>query len=465
MDERNIKRYVLRASCFLLLAFLFLGGYVAYLQTVAAQELNENPYNRRMNAWESETIRGSIRDRNGELLAYSPAAGQRAYPYGAAAEPVTGYTDPRLGSSELEAYGGAYLSGRNPALAVLGPIAQLFQAGRGDDLHITLDAKLQKLAYDTLNGHKGAIVILEAKTGAILVMASAPSFSPETVAASWNALLADANSPLLNRAAQGLYPPGSSIKPLILDEALRKGVTDTEEIFDCKGFLPVGNTQIRESHGVVHGPVNVEEALIESCNVTFGTLALRLQGDNLAEAFRRYGFTRPLGGETLGLAAHLPDFPHLQEGETAQIGIGQSTLLVTPLQMALLADAIANDGKAMTPYLIQSVTSPSGAVLKQAMPTLWVEATSPQMASLLDGYMQAVVEKGTGHYAQVAGVRVTGKTGTAENAQGDDHAWFIGSAEKGERKIAFAVLVENGGGGGLTAAPIAKKLIEAWAKE
>ena len=280
----------------------------------------------------------------------------------------------------------------------------------------------------------------------------------------WDELTAREDSPLLNRAAQGLYPPGSTFKTLIADAALEAGVTNPDEVFTCTGELAIGSDYVlHESHGEVHGKLHLADALRESCNVTFATLALRLGASGLSSAFERFGIGTELADPELPMAAaHVPEMKRLGDGEIAQTGIGQGALLVTPLQMALVADAFANGGKMMQPYLIAQVLTAQGTPLYEASPTVWRTATTAQRAAVIDGYMADVVAAGTGTAADVAGVRVTGKTGTAENASGTDHAWFIGSAERGGHKIVMAVIVEEGGFGGRAAAGIAHRIIQTY---
>ncbi|EJO22913.1 penicillin-binding protein, transpeptidase domain protein [Selenomonas sp. FOBRC6] len=213
----------------------------------------------------------------------------------------------------------------------------------------------------------------------------------------------------------------------------------------------------------MHGKLRLADALRESCNVTFATLALRLGASGLSSAFERFGIGADLTDAEVQMAqAHVPDLKSLSNGEIAQLGIGQGALLVTPLQMALVADAFANGGRIMQPYLVEQVLTADGTPLYEARPQVWRTATTAERAAVIDGYMADVVAAGTGTAAEVAGVRVTGKTGTAENASGTDHAWFIGSADRGGQKIVVAVLVEEGGFGGRAAAGIAHRIIQTY---
>ena len=458
--ERATKRFVLHTASCLLALLLVLGLYIAYLQTFGAEKLAHHPLNQRSAQAEAEVQRGSILDAKGRALAQSTAPGERTYPMGAALAPVTGYIGERIGSAGIEGRANQDLLGRTEEMNRLGPVSELLQADRGNDVHLTINADVQQAAYDAFAGRRGAAVVLDATTGAVLAMVSCPSYDPASVEANWDSLSQQADGALLNRVLYGMYPPGSTIKPMMADAALAEGVTDETEVFGCDGQLDVGGGQtIRESYGEVHGKVNLEKAITESCNVTFGTLAMRLGGKKLGTAFERFGFTKELTGDLASESAHLPDFKSLGQGDMAQVGIGQSSLLVTPMEMALLASAFANHGTVMEPYIVQSVVTPSGLTVREGTSKKWFDATTPERAALIDSYMEKVVTQGTGTAARVSGIRVTGKTGTAENAQGKDHAWFIGSADVGGRKIAFAIIVENSGGGGIEAAPIARKIV------
>ena len=460
MSDWKLKRQILQVGAFLLLMVAVLSLYIGYLAVWKGQELAENPLNMRGAAAKADIRRGTILDAHGRVLAQTNDDGSRSYPLGNVMAQVTGYNGENIGSAGLEGHANRELLGLTADMTRLGPLSQLLQTERGNDLKTTIEADAQQAAFDGLAGRKGAVVVLDADTGAVLAMVSSPSYDPNNVEANWKTMSEQADGPLLNRTVQGLYPPGSTIKPMIADAALTEGVTNEQEVFDCSGVLDVGGGHsIRESHGEVHNRVDLRKALTESCNVTFGTLGMRLGDEKLKKAFNRFGFDQSIGGEIVMTSSHLPDFGTLGNGDQAQTAIGQSTLLVTPMHMALLASAFAHGGAVMKPYLVQEVITPGGIVVHRATPEKWLTVTTAEMAAKIHSYMEDVVTKGTGRAAQVSGVEVAGKTGTAENPQGEDHAWFIGSAKLRNRNIAFAIIVENGGGGGKVAAPIARKII------
>ncbi|EFR41985.1 penicillin-binding protein, transpeptidase domain protein [Selenomonas sp. oral taxon 137 str. F0430] len=463
MAEARIRKHIAVVVLFLLGLVGVQLLYLVKLSVWDAAELAAHPLNARAALAENDVRRGRILDRAGSILAESDAEGQRRYPYGAALAPVTGYRTERYGAAGMERVEGRALSGVTGDMDRMGPLRTLLRADAGYDVRLTVDAALSETAWRALGAHRGAVVVMDAATGAVLAMVSTPAVDPAAVARDWDALTARADSPLLNRVTQGLYPPGSTLKPLIADAALNAGVTSEDEVFTCTGELAVGDYVLHESHGEAHGKLNLADALRESCNVTFATLALRLGASGLSKAFSRFGVGEELTSpELMPAAAHVPELPQLPDGEIAQLGIGQGQILMTPLQMVLLADAFANGGEIMQPYLVDAVLSADGTALYRGAPSVWRTATTPARAALIDSYMAQVVAAGTGTAADVAGVRVTGKTGTAENATGTDHAWFIGSAERGGKKIVMAILVEEGGFGGAAAARIAHRLIGAY---
>ena len=343
---------------------------------------------------------------------------------------------------------------------------QLFAADKGNNVKLTLDAVVQKAAWDAMGNKRGAVVVLDTNTGAVLAMVSKPSFDPNSAAKNWESLRVDKLSPLLNRVTQGMYPPGSSIKPMMADAALQQNVITPDEKIECGPYYDLGNNQkIYEADNAVYGNIDLEEGIIHSSNVMFAGLAVKMGEAGLKKAFDRFGFNDGLQTDFAVESAHLPDFSKLNKGEIAQVGIGQANLLVSPLQMAMLAESFGNQGKMMKPYMVEEVTSPNGGVLQKASPSVFKEVTTPDRADLIESYMKNEVLRGTGRNAAVKGTVVAGKTGTAENSLGADHAWFIGTAQVGNKKISFAVILENSGFGGSEAAPVIRDIITTMLKE
>ena len=423
MADRKIRKHIAVAAAFLLALIGIQILYLAKLSVWDGDALAAHPLNTRSALMEQDIRRGRILDREGRVLAESSADHVRSYPYGRILAPVTGYQTERYGSVGVEQAAGQALSGVTADAAHAGPLRTLLRADAGYDVRLTVDAELSEAAWNALGTRRGAVIVMDAATGAVRAMVSSPSFDPAAVEKHWDELTAREDSPLLNRAAQGLYPPGSTFKTLIADAALEAGVTNPDEVFTCTGELAIGSDYVlHESHGEVHGKLHLADALRESCNVTFATLALRLGASGLSSAFERFGIGAELADPELPMAAaHVPEMKRLGDGEIAQTGIGQGALLVTPLQMALVADAFANGGKMMQPYLIAQVLTAQGTPLYEASPTVWRTATTAQRAAVIDGYMADVVAAGTGTAADVAGVRygsrVVHRLGRARRAQ------------------------------------------------
>ncbi|WP_346354540.1 peptidoglycan D,D-transpeptidase FtsI family protein [Azotosporobacter soli] len=459
----DMRGFIRKTAYVLLAAMVSLLAYLTYIQLYSAKDLAENSLNRRNMAAAQKIKPGLIFDRNGEVLADSRKTKdgfQRQYPYGAIMAPVIGYSSLQRGSTGLESAWAQQLLGLDNPLSQLGPVGTLWQTGAGNNLVLNIDAALQQAAYEALGSRKGAVVAFNPKTGAILALVSRPSFSPASLDDNWTAVSNDPNSPLLNRATQGLYPPGSIIKVLVAEAALREKKADLNTLFECSGdlFIPP-DYHLTEDKKRAHGKINLAEALTVSCNVTFGTLALELGGRTMQETFRRYGFEKELGAGFSTERSHLPDFTALGRGDLAQTGIGQGELLVTPLRMAMLAGVFANDGVMMLPRLVNRIETADGQILRSFAPEIWLKPVESEQARQIRKMMVQVVEEGTGASARFGGVKVAGKTGTAENAQGQPHAWFIGFAPADNPQIAIAVIVENGGGGGSVAAPIARRIM------
>jgi len=453
-----------RRTSFLLLGVLaILFVYISYIQLVESEFLSTNALNRRSIEAAAQIKRGSIVDRNGKVLAFSERGQddryERRYPYGPILANIIGYTDIKYGTTGIENSYNGELSGVINPLHFFGPIANLWTAKTGNNVIMTIDTNLEEVAYKALGNRRGAVVALDPKSGAVLAMVSKPGFDPKTLDRDWVTIATDKESRLMNRAVQGLYPPGSTLKVMIAEAALAEKITDTKKTFVCEGSLKIGSDyELTEAHHHAHGKVDLKEALAVSCNITFGTLALELGRDRMAETFTRYGFDRLSGVDLVEMPSRLPDFGHLGDGDLAQTGIGQGSLLVTPLKMAMLAAVFANKGVMMTPYLVGKITDTDGAIIQEVSSKEFLKPTSQELAQTVGKMMVAVVNDGTGSAAGLKGIQVAGKTGTAENPHGASHAWFIGFAPANDPKIAVAVIIENAGAGGEEAAPVAREI-------
>lgn len=459
----KMKKNILITSFSLLIVLLVLIIYLSYIQIIQGPSLYTHQLNRRATELTKQIERGRIIDRTGKVLAFSEKQSnsdyRRIYPYREVFAHLIGYDSIKYGKSGIEGALNGYLTGITNPQHRLGALEHLWRPVKGDDVELTVDQTIQETAYKALGNQKGAIVAINPRTGAVLALVSKPSYDPNIIEQNWSSISKDSSSPMLNRAVQGLYPPGSTLKVMIAEAVLKEKVTDTHEIFTCNGSLKIGKDYVlSESHNIAHGKINLEEALAESCNVTFGQITMKLGRDRLANTFTRYGFDRTIDGEFAESASHLPKFSNLTDGELAQTGIGQGSLLTTPLKMAMLASVFANNGVIMKPFLVNRIIAPDGSVIMQTRPEEWLKPAEPDLANMIGKMMTTVITSGTGSKAGLSGITVAGKTGTAENPHGDSHAWFIGFAPAENPQIAIAIIVENGGSGGAVAAPIARQI-------
>lgn len=464
MHDHDLRKNIYKIAIIFLSSFVVLIFHITYLQLIKGGELANHTLNKRNDEASSKVQRGDIYDKNNNKLAYtlknSNGEFQRIYPFGASFAHLVGYHSKKIGNAGVEDFANDILSGMDDPLRKLGAVQNLFTYGKGTHIRLTTDAAIQLAAYKALGNYLGAIVVLNPKTGAILAMVSKPSFDPNEVEKDWKNIKENTTSPLLPRASQGLYPPGSIFKIIIAEAALTEKLVKVSNTYFCPGFMKISEDYtLFEDNVVAHGTVDLQTALAVSCNVTFANLALKLGASRLENTFNRFGFHETFHNEVIEAMSAIPEFKSLDDGDLAQVGIGQSSLLVTPLRMALIAGAFANEGKMMKPYFIDEIIADNGDKIKKYAPEKSLNITSKETAKVILESMRNVVRQGTATNAAIAGVNIAGKTGTAENAIGKPHAWFIGTMVSDHQDIAIAVIVENGGGGGAVAAPIARKVM------
>ncbi len=444
--------------------FLVLVGQLSYLQIIAANELVANENNGRTLAEERRFRRGAIFSREGSVLAEShPVDGgfERTYPRGELFAPITGFSSFRYGRSGIEDSANEYLMVKRRAESLREYINQLAGGERvGDDIFLSVSEGIQRAAADALGERRGAVVALDPSTGDVLAMVSYPSYDPNDVDEDFQLLRTVRSSPLVNRAAQGLYPPGSTFKVITASAALEKGVASPTSVYDGPSELYVSGGKVVNFDNQELGKMTLKEAFAHSVNTAFAGVGLDV-GYDLIDYARRFGFGEKPPIALPATASRIRSSSDMDELALAWTAVGQAELEATPLEMALVAAGIANGGKVMAPRLIREVRSPEGILQRSFPPEIWRQAVSERTAREVTDLMVEAVERGTGKAARIPGVEVAGKTGTAETEGGEPHAWFIGFAPARNPKVAVAVVVEHGGLGGRVAAPIAKKVIEA----
>ncbi|UQA94309.1 peptidoglycan D,D-transpeptidase FtsI family protein [Streptomyces halobius] len=478
-----------RVAIFCGLLILALLVRVNWVQFVQADELKNDPHNRRVAIERYSIPRGNI------IVDGKPVTGstttdsgdfmyKRTYKNGEMWAPVTGYASQAFGANQLEKLNDGILSGSDDSLFFSRTVDMFTgEKRKGGNVVTTLDAKAQKAAFEGLGDKKGAVAAINPETGAILALASTPSYDPSTFAGmsdkdseAYNALQKKNNpdDPMLNRALRQTYPPGSTFKVVTAAAALENGLyTD----IDAKTNSPLPWT-LPDTAGVElknEGSLpsckngSLREALRVSCNTVFGKISADLGNKKMMAEAEKFGFNNPKIDTPVRAAESI--YPKDNRPQNAMAGIGQASNRATPLQMAMVASAIANGGKLMKPYMVEKLEAPNLNVVQQHTPEKMSEPLTPQNAQKLQDMMETVVTHGTGKRAQISNVTVGGKTGTAqhgENNKDNPYAWFISYAKTAKgTPVAVAVVIEGSDtlrddiAGGALSAPIAKDVMEA----
>lgn len=474
--EKNKKKHIdwefSVVKYFFVLLFLALVAHFVNFQVNESEEFINNDYNSREELFAERVIRGDILSADGQVLAETlvntDGTEERHYPFDNLFAHIVGYST--NGKSGIEKLANFHLLKSHVPMDEKVEVELSEQKYHGDNVITTLNYELQQAAYDGLSWYEGAIVVLEPSTGKILAMVSKPNFDPNYVEEEWEYLISEDNTStvLLNRATQGLYPPGSTFKIVTTLAHMRQNMENSTYAYTCAGKLAAGGSVIHCYKNKSHGKIDLEESFAESCNSSFANIGLQLEKKVFQSVCDSLLFNDELPTKLVYSKSSFVLNEDADEAEVMQSAIGQGTTLVTPFHMALITSAIANDGLLMNPYVIERIESHSGEVVKSYGPTAYGRLMTEEETAELKEYMRAVVEYGTGTKLQSKKYVASGKTGSAEfSAKAEHcHSWFIGFAhQEGKKDIAVAVLVEEAGSGSSVAVPIAKKIFDVYFSE
>lgn len=447
--------------------FLGLAVYMGYFLQVRSEDVINNSYNARLDSFSDRIVRGKIMAGDGTVLAETQVDVEgnetRVYYYGSVFDHAVGYS--AKGKTGIEALANFYLLTSHVNLLEQVGNELSGRKNPGDNVYTTLDAELQQAAYAALGDRKGVVIAMEPDTGKVLAMVSKPGYDPNTLLQDWDRLTGEDNGEgqLLNRATQGLYPPGSTFKIVTALEYMREHPGDYRDYqFDCSGVYENGDYRIKCYHSTAHGHQDFTLAFANSCNGAFSSLGLGLNLGGFRNTAKDLLFNSPL--PIAGLPYKQGSFnmePGADTWEILQTSIGQGTTQITPMHNAMITAAIANGGTLMKPYFLDSVETAGGEEIKKFMPASYGSLMTAGEAAGLTELMRAVVTEGTGSAVRTDAYTVAAKTGSAEFETGKEtHAWFTGFAPAESPRLVVTVLVEEGGSGGRVAAPIARQLFD-----
>lgn len=432
--------------------------------------LNSSFNYKRQEILASENYRGNIYASDGELLATTVVEGGkeiRKYPMGRLFAHAIGYST--FGKTGIENTMNINLITSD--IGVDDKIKNDIEGVKnpGNNIYTTLDPKLQQVAYDALGVYNGAIIVQEAKTGKILVMVSKPDYDPNEILEKWDEISNDTkNSPLLNRATQGLYPPGSTFKIMTALEYIRQYPDSyMNYYYSCNGHYTLGSDSINCYHKMVHGGVDFTQSFAKSCNSSFANIGTKLNRKEFAKSLEELLFNENLPVSFESKASHISMRENMSNEEIIQSAIGQSDTLMTPLHLNMITASIANNGVMMKPYMVEKIKNANGKVIKNYKPSEYGRVISKDEAAILREMMEEVVLSGTAKKLSGQNYTAAGKTGSAEygNIKGQSHAWFTGYAPSDNPEIVVTVIIEGGGSGGDYSAPVARRIFSSYFEE
>jgi peptidoglycan glycosyltransferase len=456
-----VRRRLLNIAAVFVVLFALLAAQEARVQLVERAGIDERTGNPRHA--QGNGARGELLDAGGDPLAYSKG-GKRIYPAGRSLAQIVGYSSAVYGESGLEAAFDTVISpvssGADPA-GIGGLVRrQDTRPVRAGAVVLTLRRDIAAVADAAMPvGVRGAAVVLDPRTGAILAIVNRPTFDPNDIEKSFAGLRTRPDSPLLDRALDGLYPPGSTFKIFTASAALDRGAIDISDTFVDPGYFQIGQYAVHNDQNEVTGTQDVTGAFALSSNVDFAQIGVKLGTSDFYAYLQRFQIGADVG---LPLPVSRDDVPpqtSISQSELAQMAFGQGGLTVTPLRMALVASAIANRGTMMRPTLVKEIRIP-GRPAVRIPPAVWDRPISSDTADEVKSMMEAVVRYGTGTAAAMRSVTVAGKTGTGTHNGAPPDAWFVCFAPAEAPRLTVAVLVEDAGYGGAVSAPIARAILQ-----
>lgn len=451
--------------------FLLMIGYFVYFMVFRSEDFINSPYNKRQDTFAVHVVRGSILSSDGQVLAetVTDENGEetRQYPYGSVFAHAVGYAV--NGKSGIESTANFNLLRSHASFLKRLANGLSNEKNPGDQVITTLDTTIQQTAYNALGDYDGAVIVMEPSTGKILALVSKPDFDPNTIAEDWDDIVSDeGNSVLLNRATQGLYPPGSTFKIFTSLEYYREHGGDADYSYECTGSISLGDLEIHCANHSIHGNEDLISSFAMSCNTSYANVGKSLNRESFASLCKSLLFNSELPSPYSYKESSFTLTADSTTGMAMQTAIGQGETLVTPLHMALVTSAIANGGTLMEPYVIDHTENDEGVIVKEYEPTAYGVLMSSDESTFLQNYMRYVVTNGTAYALLDGNYTAYGKTGSAEYSsdKSTTHAWFTGYAQtEAKGTIVVTVIAEGGGGGSAVAVPIAQAVFDAYFAE
>lgn len=468
-ESRSGNREILVITYFFILIFLGLIAYFIYFMAVQSKDVINNSYNQRQGLLAKRVVRGEILGSKGEILAQTLADEHgnevRHYPYGKMFAHVVGHSTQGKTGVELSENFNLLTSNDN----IIENIQKKISGEKvlGDKAVTTLNVELQRIAYDSLGNFRGAIIVQEPATGKILAMVSKPDYDPNPgyLNSNWENMVADAEgtSCLLNRATQGLYPPGSTFKIVTALQYIREQESYNKFRYDCNGTETQSGYTVNCYRNHVHGSLDLKTAFAKSCNSCFAFLGTRVSVEGYRESCENLLFSRKLPTTLVYNKSSFVLNEKSNKEEIMHTAMGQGKTQITPLHLSMIVSAIANKGIMMRSYVVDRLENTDGKIVRQYKQKSYGSVMTEEEATTLTKYMKEVISSGTASQLQGLSYSVAGKTGSAEyDSSKNSHAWFTGFAPAKNPKIAVTVLVEQKGTGSEYAVPIAKKIFQSY---